>query len=136
MPRASLTQQGRLGRRPLEVVGEDGGRPICCLPHPQEYASDTQLVGFHLSLPMRYIGSAPFFCMVTETVAELANDAISQKEQVGKHPFDLAAKFRAANDTGALEAQADARWGHLLAEQRSAAKANVGVYLDDFVSVV
>ena len=74
--------------------------------------------------------------MATETVAELANKAISQKEQAGEQPLELASEFIAANDTGALEAQADASWGHLLAEQRSAAKANVDVYLYDFVSVV
>ena len=39
--------------------------------------SKTQLVGFHLFLPMGYINSAPYFCMATETVADLANEAIS-----------------------------------------------------------
>ena len=45
--------------------------------------SDTQLVGFHLFLPMRYVDSAPYFCMATETVANLPNKAIPQRDQAG-----------------------------------------------------
>ena len=37
MPRASLTQQVRLGRHLYEVVGEDGGRPVYRIPRTQEY---------------------------------------------------------------------------------------------------
>ena len=40
---------------------------------------------------MGYIDSAPYFCMEMETVADLANKAISQMEQAGKHSLDLAA---------------------------------------------
>ena len=50
--------------------------------------------------------------------------------------MELAFEYRAANNAGTLEAQVDASWGHLLAEQRSAAKANADVYLDGFISVV
>ena len=50
--------------------------------------------------------------------------------------MELASEYRAANDAVTLEAQADASRGHLLAEQRSAAKANADVYLDGFISVV
>ena len=53
--------------------------------------SNTQLVGSHLLLPMGYIDSAPYFFMATETVADLANEAISQKEQAGEHPLELKA---------------------------------------------
>ena len=42
--------------------------------------SDTQLVVFHLSLPMGYIESGPYFCMAKETVYDLANKAISQRD--------------------------------------------------------
>ena len=50
---------------------------------------NTQLVGFHLFLLMGYIDSAPYFFMATETVADLANEAIPQKEQAGEHPLEL-----------------------------------------------
>ena len=103
---------------------------------PKNTPSNTQLMRFHLFLPIGYIDSAPYFGMATETVADLANEAISQKEQAGEHPLEMEDESRAADDAGALEAQADAIWGHLPAEQRSAAKANVNVYLDEFISVV
>ena len=32
---------------------------------PKKIPSDTHMVVFHLSLPMGYIDSAPFFCMAT-----------------------------------------------------------------------
>ena len=44
---------------------------------PKKTPSNTQLVGFHISVPMRYIGSAPCYCMVMETLADLSNKAIS-----------------------------------------------------------
>ena len=40
---------------------------------PKKTSSYTHQVGFHLSLPMGYIDSAPYFCMATETVADLEN---------------------------------------------------------------
>ena len=74
--------------------------------------------------------------MATDTVADLANKAIYQMYQAGQHPLELSAEARAANDSGAPEDQADASWEHLSAEQRSFAKSNVDVYLDDSISIV
>ena len=48
----------------------------------------------------------------------------------------MAAETRAADDSGAPEAQADTRWEHLSADHQSAAMENFDVYLDDFISVV
>ena len=59
---------------------------------------------------MGYIDSDPYFCMATETVVDLANEAISQKEQAGEHPLYLSAKARAADNAGTPEAEADASW--------------------------
>ena len=50
--------------------------------------------------------------------------------------MDMSAKSRAADDAGNPETQADASWEHPPAEQRAAAKTNVDVYLDGFISVV
>ena len=74
--------------------------------------------------------------MVTEIVADLAKEAISKRDHAGEHALDLAAKAIAAEDASAPEAEADASWEHLPEEKSSAAKANVDVYLDDFISVV
>ena len=40
--------------------------------------SKSQLVGFHLSLPMVYVDSAPYFCMANKTVSDLANVTLDQ----------------------------------------------------------
>ena len=74
--------------------------------------------------------------MAKETVADLAKEAISQREQEGEHQLELVAKARATNNSGAHETQVNASWGHLPLEQRTAAKSNVNVYLDDLISVV
>ena len=71
---------------------------------------NTQLVGFHLSLPMGYVDNASYFFMETYTVADLANKAIYQREQAHEHPLEMAADARAADYSGAPEAQYDVRW--------------------------
>ena len=74
--------------------------------------------------------------MATETVTNPANETISLREQADEHPLDLAAESRAADETDAPSAKADASWASLPVEQHSAATANVNVYLDNFISVV
>ena len=67
---------------------------------PNKNISDTQLVGFHLSLPMGYVDNAPYFFMATETVSDLANDGISQRDQAREQPLEMADEARAADDSG------------------------------------
>ena len=75
---------------------------------PKKTPSNTHLVVFRLSLLMGYINSAPSFCMATKTVANLANEAISQRYQAREHLLEMAGKARSADDSGTPEAQADA----------------------------
>ena len=98
---------------------------------PKKNTSNTQLEGFHLSLPMGYIDSAPYFCMETETVTDLTNEKITLREQAEMQPLDLEAEDRAADNTGAPTAKMEAIWVSLPADQRSAATKNVIVCLDD-----
>ena len=63
--------------------------------------SEHQLVGFKLSLPMGYTESAPYLCMVTNTVADLDNKEISQNHNSGKHPLEEASGTRSADNTDA-----------------------------------
>ena len=65
---------------------------------------------FHLSLPIGYVNSAPYLCMDTKTVDELANKDIEQCDEAGRHPLEEAADTRASDNTGALEDQSDASW--------------------------
>ena len=74
--------------------------------------------------------------MSTKRAANHANEEISQKDVASTHPLEQAAKERAADDTGALESQADAYWEKLLQEQRSAATSNIDVYLDEFILII
>ena len=53
------------------------GIPSVAFLIPKKTPRDTQLVGFHISLPMGYIYSATYFCMATETLADLSNKSIS-----------------------------------------------------------
>ena len=84
---------------------------------------------------MGYINSAPYFCIATETVADLPNEAISQRDQSVERPLELASKYRAVDNAGTHKAKADASLENLPLDQRATAKANVDVYLDDFISV-
>ena len=74
--------------------------------------------------------------MASETVVDLANKAISQREQACKNLLEMAAEAGAAYDSGAPESQADASWEHLLTDQCSAVTANVDVYPNGFIYVV
>ena len=48
--------------------------------------TDKQLVGFHLSLPMGYVDSAPFFCLETETITDMANSSMADRHRTPPHP--------------------------------------------------
>ena len=67
-------------------------------------------MGFHLSLPIGYVDSAPYFSMAMEMMADLANKVISQREQAREHLLELESEARADNNSGAPEAQADTSW--------------------------
>ena len=77
---------------------------------PKKTPSNQQLVGFHLSLSMGYINSAPYLCMVIEKVANLSNETIAQRNVAGKHLLEEAADAKAADDIGASQAQDCAIW--------------------------
>ena len=94
---------------------------------PKKPPSNQQLVGFHLSLPMGYVDSAPYFYMATEMVADLANEAIAQRDAASTHPLDQAPEAISADNSGTMEAQYEASWEQLLAEQLSDATDSVDV---------
>jgi hypothetical protein len=54
-------------------------------PHPSD---PEPLIGFHLSLPMGYIESAPFFCASTETAADLINHSWGLADLAPAHPLE------------------------------------------------
>jgi hypothetical protein len=46
------------------------------------------LIGFHLSLPMGFVKSAPFFCATTETMANLSNHLWGMVDLAPAHPLE------------------------------------------------
>ena len=73
--------------------------------------------------------------MTTETFTDIFSKKITQREHADKHPLDLTAKSRATDDAGNPTTKSDANWASLPAEQRSAATANINVYMNKFISV-
>ena len=84
--------------------------PSVAFLSPKKTPSNTYLVGFHLYLPMGYVEIAPYFCMATNTVADLANEDIGQCDDAGRHPLEEAYVSTAEDSAGVTEAQADASW--------------------------
>ena len=54
----------------------------------QKKPNDAQLVVFHLSLPMGYVYSAPFFCMSTDKIVGMANVYMGNRHHAPPHPID------------------------------------------------
>ena len=59
-----------------------------------------QLVCFHLSLPMGYMESAPYFCMSTYTIVDMANASMNCLHMASPHPLE------SLSDVPALSEQA------------------------------
>ena len=59
---------------------------------------------------MGYVDITPYFCMAMETVSYLANKVIAHKGGASVHLLYQAVNFRAADDSGAPDSQADASW--------------------------
>ena len=57
---------------------------------PREKTTDNQFVGFHLSLPMGYMDSAPFLCMSTATIEDMANVPMGNCHHAPPHPLKKA----------------------------------------------
>ena len=47
-----------------------------------------QLVGFHILLPMGYVDSAPYFCVSTETITDMANSSMDGRHMAPPHPLE------------------------------------------------
>ena len=59
---------------------------------------DEQLVGFNLSLPMGFVYSMPYFCVVAEMIANLATDSMESIHTVPPHDLEEAASTRVPSD--------------------------------------
>ena len=96
------------------------------------------LIGFHLSLPMGYLESATYFCAVSKTVADLAN----QKRDIRQlHPLEEMARTRPPDSdpsaAGILspeeEEELQAHFDTLSTQQLQNCIDYVDVYVDDYI---
>ena len=54
---------------------------------PSIPSDNDPLVCFHLSVPMGYINSSPYFCCSTKTVADIVNALWEARHDAGPHPL-------------------------------------------------
>jgi hypothetical protein len=85
--RSGLRDEGGCRRRllPRESQPPEQALSLACLL-PKD-ASEPQLVAIPLALPMGWVESPPYFCAVTETIADLANSRLS-RTQVPYHRLE------------------------------------------------
>jgi hypothetical protein len=56
--------------------------------------SEPKLIAFPLVLPMGWKNSPPYFCAVTETIADVTNERNLRNFQPARHPLDMLANTR------------------------------------------
>ena len=52
---------------------------------PRNKSTDKQLVSFHMSLPMGYVDTAPFFYISTKTIADMSNNTMVDRHHTPPH---------------------------------------------------
>ena len=103
---------------------------------PKEIYSETQLVRFHLLIPMGYMEYDPFFCAAMDTIKETANDTMHKRGKSPVHTMEILAgtlhgdhnKYREE-----IEASADRAWNNIPDQLQRVAQKHAKVYLDDFI---
>ena len=100
---------------------------------PKKNPNDKQLVGFHLALPMGYVDSAPFFCISTEMIEDVANEAIRDHHYAPPHPLDILITTQAPDEQGP-EPHDNRQWTQSPIDLWGHALAQVDVYLDNSIS--
>ena len=55
---------------------------------PKKHPCDDQLVSFHLSLPMDYVDSTPYFCMSMDMVLDMVNASLALWNNARAHPLE------------------------------------------------
>ena len=92
---------------------------------------ETPLVAFPLVLPMGWTESPPYFCVATETVADLANQKLEQGLTLPSHRLELRAEAMSKED------DTDPTFHASVAPRDYAAEpvTKVDVYLNDIIGI-
>jgi Reverse transcriptase (RNA-dependent DNA polymerase). len=105
---------------------------VWCSRDPQE---PEPLVALPLVLPMGWKNSPPAFCTATETVADLANEAIRSQASAAFHPLgNRAAQFDQLNPTQ-LPIDKDELQPDPSLPRPASPTSEVDVYVDDFIGI-
>ena len=100
---------------------------------PKLNSDDEQLVGLHLSLPVGFVDSAPYFCMATEAVTDLANQYMPVRNTAPPQLMEGYAAASAETDDAPPDPAHDRKWAQIPQNWRAVALEKVDVYLDDFI---
>ena len=106
-----------------------------CLVFPSE-AGEEDLVAIPLTLPMGWKNSPPIFCAATETVADLANEALRAHTQTLPHKLDNRAEAIRVEPAPSLNKQLGALpMDPYLGIKNSQLLQYVDVFVDDFLGL-
>ena len=91
------------------------------------------LIGFHLSLPIGYVESFPFFCILPETIADLAN-AWDGKPLQSHKLEELADTPPATNNKCSLDKEHFLEWELWLQHMSPLAREQLFHYVDVYIN--
>ena len=106
---------------------------------PKATPEEDQLVRFHLSIPMRYVEFAAFFCATTKTVKDCTLYTLSTCHTVPLHHLKNLADTKPPQNSAAevsATIEVNDNWEALPLHAHATALAHVKVHLDDFIGIV
>ena len=95
------------------------------------------MVAFPLVLPMGWVNSPPYFSAVTETAADLMNDAFKRSEEYPPHRLeDQALQIEADNDLGSRDPTHSLTEPTIHPPRLRQRLKYVDIYVDDFIALL
>ena len=95
------------------------------------------MVAFPLVLPMGWVNSPPYFSAVTETAADLMNDAFKRSEEYPPHRLeDQALQVEADNDLGSRNPTHSLTEPTIHPPRLRQRLKYVDIYVDDFIALL
>ena len=82
---------------------------------------------------MGFCSSAPIFCMSTDTVADMAKAAFSDRHMVTLNLFEMEAECRAPKETGPPSLEKYNFWKYPPIRRKAVSSEEVDVYLEVFI---
>ena len=103
---------------------------------PKKRLEDEHLVDFRLYIPMGYVDSLPYFCIAIEMVADIVNNSMDGRHTAPPHTLEVSAEMPEPADHAPICQVMNS--GSIppppCPDQQLHALAQVGVYMDNFIS--